>query len=521
MSLNFGAASSSVIFSVGNAANASNGAVTLIALWKPNFGSTTNTGLVAAQVGSSGIRRAFLVDTSALFGDGDFTSGVAISGTAGDWLWVAMSKPAGSAHYRMHWRNFTTGGAWTHGEAAGAGNHTDPGVANQLNVGASAETASANGDVAVSAIFTSELTDGAIQTACTAALADLMAASPAWAVRFMNSAPSSIQDLTGGGGNETSRPGTVTNTADPSGFDFSLTGGITALGRTPIQRHPGRGPSAAQFYRDRRSTELSAAQASSGSGVASARTETAGAGVKKATGGATASARTSTTSSGVKGAAGAALPTARTTTTDSGVKKATGAGAPTARTSATDTGVKQATGAGLPTARTSVTDTGVKKATGTGLPSARTATAATSGAPAPTGSGTASARTSTTSSGVKGAAGAALPSARTSVTDAGVKKAAGAGLPSARTSTTQAGLKKGAGLGLPSARTSTLDAGVKKATGTGRPSARTATASAGGAPVSNPSWSYVMEQSPIGWDAAPDITWTIEQGLPVWRISQA
>lgn len=240
-----------------------------------------------------------------------------------------------------------------------------------------------------------------------------------------------------------------------------------------------------------------------------------------ASGSGEASARTSTTSSGVKGAAGAALPTARTTTTDSGVKKATGAGVPTARSSTTDAGLKQVTGTGLPSARTTTTDAGVKKATGTGTPSARTATAATSGAPAPTGSGTASARTSTTSSGVKGAAGAALPSARTSVTDTGVKKAVGTGLSSARTAATQAGLKKAAGLGLPSARSSTVDTGVKKATGTGRPSARTTTASSGGAPVSNPSWSYVMEQSPTGWDEAPDVTWTIEQALPVWRISQA
>ena len=44
----------------------------------------------------------------------------------------------------------------------------------------------------------------------------------------MNSAPTSIQDLTAGGGNETSRPGTVTNTADPSGFSFDLG---TALGQ--------------------------------------------------------------------------------------------------------------------------------------------------------------------------------------------------------------------------------------------------------------------------------------------------
>lgn len=229
MSLHFGAASSSVIFSIGNAANAPNGAVTFLALWKPTFVSGSNTGLVSAQFGSAGLHRSFLLDSGAEFGDGDFTAGVAFSGTAGDWLWLAMSKAAGSAHFRMHWKNFTTGGGWTHNEAATAGNHTDPGVANQINVGANAEVTTSSGDVAVAAIKLANMADLAIETACTAALSDMMAASPAWAVRFMNSAPSSIQDLVGSG-HETSRPGTITNTADPAGYNFTLGGAPVQAG---------------------------------------------------------------------------------------------------------------------------------------------------------------------------------------------------------------------------------------------------------------------------------------------------
>jgi len=254
MSLSFGAASSFVQFSVGNAANVSNGAVTLIALWKPAFPGTTNTGLVGGQ--SSGTqRRSFLLDSGAMFGDGDFTSGVAFSGSAGDWLWLAMSKAAGASTYRMHWKNFTTGGAWTHAVASGAGTHTDPGVSNELRIGANAETASATGDTAVGAIKLANMADLAIEAACTNALADLIAVGPDWAVRFMNSAPTSIQDLIGSG-HETTRSGTITNTADPAGFNFSLGSAAVLIGQQSTNRHPGRSPGvpSGRFYQSPRPT---------------------------------------------------------------------------------------------------------------------------------------------------------------------------------------------------------------------------------------------------------------------------
>lgn len=220
MSLNFGASSSFVQFGIGGAANAGNGAVTMIALWKPNFGLGVNSGIVGALSGATE-RRSFLMDTSALFADGDFSSGVPFTGLAGDFLWLAMSKPAGAAHYRMHWKNYTTASAWVHGEAVGAANHTDPGVSDNLKVGANPSTSASTGDVAVAAIKLANMADLAIEAACTSALSDLIAAAPTWAARFQNSAPSSIQDLIGSG-HETSRSGTVTNVADPPGYNFTL-----------------------------------------------------------------------------------------------------------------------------------------------------------------------------------------------------------------------------------------------------------------------------------------------------------
>jgi len=411
VSLNFGAANSYVQFSVGNAANVSNGAVTMIALWKPGFPGGANTGLVGGQ--SSGAqRRSFLIDTAALFGDGDFTSGVAISGSAGDWLWLAMSKAAGSAHYRMHWKNFTTGGAWTHTEASGAANHSDPGVSNELRIGANAETSAATGDVAVGAIKLANMADLAIEAACTAALADLMAASPDWAVRFMNSAPSSIQDLTSGGGNETSRSGTVTNAADPSGFDFSLTSGITAVGQISTNRHPGRGPGVARFLQTPRSTEITSTQVASGAG--------------------TSSARTSTTSTGVRGAAGAAGPTARTASASAGVKKATGTAGPTARTSTVETGVKKGAGAATSTAHTATAAAAVANPGGPALPTAHT-TATAAGKRGASDSAAPTAHTTTLATGKRAGQGAAAPSARTATVATGVKIATGAAVSTART----------------------------------------------------------------------------------------
>jgi hypothetical protein len=223
MSLNFGAVSSHVNFSIGNAANLSNGAFTMLALWKP----AGTSGLIAGFNGATQ-RRAYLMDFSPspghVFGDGDFSSGDATSITAGDFWWLGISKAAGAATYRCHARDFTTSGAWQHGVSTGAGTHTDPGVSNAIQVGSNSETAAAQGDVAVSGIWTSQLSDAAIEAACTSKLADLMAATPAWAARYMQSAPTNIQDLTGGGGNETGRTGTITATADPVGYDFTLGG---------------------------------------------------------------------------------------------------------------------------------------------------------------------------------------------------------------------------------------------------------------------------------------------------------
>lgn len=227
MSLNFGAANSHVDFGIGNAANLGSGAFTLLVLWKP----AGNTGLLTGYSGTTE-RQGYLLDTGHVFGTGDFSSGFG-SITNGDWYWIGLSKPAGAAHYRGHLRDYTTSGAWSHGEAVGAGNHSDPGTSDSLRVGADTDTTSALGDVAVAAVFTSELADATIEAACTAALSDLIAASPDWAAKFVQASPNNIADLIGSG-NETGRTGTITASADPPGFDFSVSATVTGTGAGPL-----------------------------------------------------------------------------------------------------------------------------------------------------------------------------------------------------------------------------------------------------------------------------------------------
>lgn len=473
MSLNFGAASSSVTFGIGGAANAGNGATTFLTLWKPGFGGTTNSGLLSA-LNSGTERRSFLIDTSALFGDGDFTSGVAISGSAGDWLWLGLSKAAGSTHYRMHWKNITTGGAWTHGEAASAANHSDPGTSNEIRVG-DFGLGSVNGDVAVSSIWTADLADLAIEAACTSALKDLIAAGPAWAVRFQNSAPSSIQDLIGNG-NETSRTGTVTNSADPPGFDFSL--GV-AIGQASTSRHPGRGPGLSRFYQPPAATSSATASAASGAGDASAHTATTATATKAVTAAAATPQHTSTSQTAVKNATGSAATTARPTTqatgaagtpsgpaaaaqraatASTGQKAATGASSATTRPTTTDTTVKKATGTAAATQHSTTTDNGAKKALGTGTPQAHPHSQATT-ATIPGGPALPGAHPNTVSSGKHSVIGTALSHPHTSTSSIGKATRPGTIRTTARALATISGIRSTSGTAHAHTHTATLSSG--------------------------------------------------------------
>jgi len=391
VSLNFGAANSHVDFSIGNAANVSNGAFTMMVLWLTPA-SSLNSGLTSV-LNSGTERRAFGMDTAHLFGDNDFSSGFGTL-TASHWYWLALTKPAGSAHFRCHLRDYTTGGAWSHGEAVGAINQTDPGTSNSLQVGAGTSFASSAGDVAVAGVWTSELADLTIEALGTSALKDFMAGNPQWAARFMLSAPTSIQDLTGGGGNETGRTGTITASADPPAFDF-----LGAQGAISASRHPGRGPSRTRFYQTPRSTDIisaasvvnAPAEVTNATGTASAATVSIApsAGVTSATGTAASPTASVAPAAEVTNATGTAKAPTASVAPSAGVANATGsAAAPTASVApaaqvTNATGTAKAPTASVAPAAQSISASGSAKAPTPSVAPAAGVTNATGSAPSP------------------------------------------------------------------------------------------------------------------------------------------
>jgi hypothetical protein len=174
-------------FTIGNAAAASGGAVTLAAMVR--FGAGNNNG-GAISIYNSGATAVRALGEAALnlYGLNDFSSGVGPL-TQGSYYIIVQTKAAGANPWRMHYwlYNASGTGAFTHAVAVGASNQTDPGAATggTFRVGANA-VAQANGDVAWVAIWDSALSDAAIDSGKTANLSDWAALAPKELVQFEN-----------------------------------------------------------------------------------------------------------------------------------------------------------------------------------------------------------------------------------------------------------------------------------------------------------------------------------------------
>ena len=230
MSLNF-TNPSDIAFSIGAVAGVGTSPFTMLALWRPanNF-----TSFITA-LGSGTTRRAMLLDTAHLFGNNDFSSGFQTLAPVTDWWWLGLSLDAAGDHYQGHVQDYSSGGAWAHGEAAGAGAQAFTAVSDTIQLGTGV-TPVANGDLAVAAIWTSFLTPAQIEAAATAHLSDLMAAHPGWAVAApLANGLAALQDLTGNGGNETGRTAGITAVADPPSYNFTV-GGTPVLMRRAGRR---------------------------------------------------------------------------------------------------------------------------------------------------------------------------------------------------------------------------------------------------------------------------------------------
>jgi hypothetical protein len=86
---------------------------------------------------------------------------VAISSTATlaagttDWWWIGLDWPSGTALERMHWRDHTTSGSWTHTPSTGnnGGNAAGPGSTGRFHIGWGADNTTGTRDIAVVAVW--------------------------------------------------------------------------------------------------------------------------------------------------------------------------------------------------------------------------------------------------------------------------------------------------------------------------------------------------------------------------------
>ena len=165
-----------------------------------------------------------LLDTGALFSRDDFTSGVAAVPTTGLWYVLAITKAPGSSHYRCHsWPYDPSGsGAMSHGEATGAGNHADTGVAaTTCRVGFGAG-GGLNGAIAVAGFWDRALSDAELDTLKSASLADWAALAPDLGVSYESWDTTAGSDTVWAGSSaEATIVGAPASEANPTGFDFT------------------------------------------------------------------------------------------------------------------------------------------------------------------------------------------------------------------------------------------------------------------------------------------------------------
>jgi hypothetical protein len=221
-----GSGTNYITLSAGGCGAMGTGAFTIVAMWKTDgaggsFFNRAAFGLYA----SSTLTRALEVDSSAVYGTNDFSSGYG-STTTGIWYVGAITKPAGSAHYRFHLWTYASDGSGTmsHGESAGAANQGDGSAITAIRIGSA--DFQGNGWVAVLGLWTSELADAQLDTLKSASLSSWSALSPQALITGNNWNGSTGANDVVGTSTQQSITGTVTTGAEPSGFSYSLTAGI-------------------------------------------------------------------------------------------------------------------------------------------------------------------------------------------------------------------------------------------------------------------------------------------------------
>lgn len=217
-------ADAAITMSAGGAGAAGTGAHTLVVLFYiPPFAATS--GLLNLLATSTQVRQ-ILVDVGSLFGANDFSSGYAALVLTDAWYVAALSKPAGSAHYRGHIWPYASDGSGTmlHGEAVDAANHGDGSAITQFKIGLC--DTRGNGLIAAVGIWNSELSDANLNTLKSPNLSAWADLSPAELVSLEDWDGTNGATAVVGTSAKTGITGTVGAGGNPPSFDFSVGGAI-------------------------------------------------------------------------------------------------------------------------------------------------------------------------------------------------------------------------------------------------------------------------------------------------------
>jgi len=220
-----------IALSAGGCGAMGTGAFTMAVLWQTinDDGSFQDRAAVSLLASSTTVRAILDVDR-VLYGFNDFTSGYGSLPTK-TWYVAALSKPAGSAHYRDHlWAYSSSGtGTMSHGEATGAANQPDGSAATQIWIGDDNGSIHQNGLIAVVGLWTSELTDTELDTLRSPNLSDWAALSPQALITGNNWNGSTGATDVAGTSTQQSVVGTISAGAEPPSFNYTLTPPTSAI----------------------------------------------------------------------------------------------------------------------------------------------------------------------------------------------------------------------------------------------------------------------------------------------------
>lgn len=210
----FGAATDQIVVSRGGF-SAPPAAVTFGFVMRPNF-AAANADVLTIPA-SSGYYSLFVTSARKfeLFrngGGGNPVSLTALTTAGTDWWAVFVTKAAGTATPRFHFKDLTTGAAWVH-EDATATTIDSSATGSSIDIGKGTLFASsAIFDLAGAAVWNSALSDAQIEALISSNRASTsvwLAASPqALWVLDQSSTATAVTDQTGGGATETAHTGT-------------------------------------------------------------------------------------------------------------------------------------------------------------------------------------------------------------------------------------------------------------------------------------------------------------------------